>query len=121
LHSVLARLDNNLVRRILLLGLAEDVDRPPRLVGDVGNVEPTRLLLANGLDLLEVLLGQLNLLEVLLDARRGDRLGDDRVAADLCPGKDDLRRGGLVGFCDFLDGVVLDEERNMLLPKACGG
>lgn len=105
------RLDNDLVRRVLLLGLVEDVDRPPGLVGNVRDVEAARLLLADALDLLEVLLGQLDLLEVLLDARCGDRLGDDGVAADLGPGKDDLGGGRLVGGCDLLNGVVLDEQR----------
>lgn len=105
----MTQLYNNLVRRLLLLGLIEDVDGPTGLVGNVGNVEATGLLLANFLDLLKVFFGELNLLEVLLDARCGDRLGDDAVSAHLRPGKDDLCGSGAVGLGDFLDGVVLDE------------
>jgi len=98
------------MRRILLLGLAEDVDRPPRLVGNVGNVEAARLLDADLLNLLEVLLLELNLLEILLNARRSDRLGDDAVSTDRCPCEDDLCGCGVVLGGDFLDGSVLDEE-----------
>jgi len=103
-------LNDNLVRCVLLLGLIEDVDRPPGLVGNVGNVKALGLLLANLLNLLKVLFRQLNLLEVLLDARRSHRLGDDGVATDLGPGEDDLCGGGADAAGDFLDGVVLDEE-----------
>jgi hypothetical protein len=99
--------------RILLLGLVEDVDGPSGLVRDVRNVEPTRLLLANLLNLHEVLFRELDLLEVLLNARRGDRLGDDAVSADLCPGENDLCGGSAVGLGDGLDGVVLDEQGNV--------
>jgi hypothetical protein len=103
-------LNDNLVGRLLLLRLAEYVDRPPGLVGSVRNVEAARLVLANLLDFGKVVLGQLNLLEVLLDARRGDGLGDDGVAADLGPGEDDLCGGGADTVGDFLDGLVLDEQ-----------
>ena len=58
---------------VLLLGLAEDVDGPAGLVGSVGDVVATTLLLANLLNLLKVLLGELNLLEVVTDAAGGDR------------------------------------------------
>lgn len=102
--------DNNLVRSSLLFGLAEDVDGPPGLVGDVGNVKSARLLLADALDLFKVFLGQLNFLEVFLDARCGDRFGNDTVSTDLSPCEDNLCGGGAVGLCNLLDGVVLDEE-----------
>lgn len=54
-----------------------------------GDVEPLRLLaeLVHGLHGLVV---ELDLLEVLADARRRDRLGDDAVAAELRPGQHDL-------------------------------
>lgn len=99
------------MRRLLLLGLVENVHGPPRLVGNVGDVETTGLVLANALDLLKVLAGKLNLLEVLLDARGSDGLGDDGVSADLSPGKDDLGGSGLVLLSDLLDDVVLNEKR----------
>lgn len=95
---------------ILLLGLAEDVDGPSGLVGSVRDVVTTTLLGTNLLNLLKVLLGQLNLLEVVADARSSDGLGDDRVATDLCPGEDDLCGGGVEAVGNLLDGLVLDEE-----------
>ena len=98
------------MRCILLLRVVEQIYRPARLVGDVGDVEAAGLVLSNALDLLEVLLGELDLLEVLLDAGGGDGLGDHAVPADLCPCEDDLCGGGLVAAGDFLDDVVLDEE-----------
>ena len=98
------------MRSILLLRFTKDIDRPPWLVGDVRNIESARLL-ADALNLLKVLLRQLNLLEVLLDARCGDRFGDNTVSADLSPCEDDLCRGGAVGLGNLLDGVMLDEKR----------
>ena len=95
---------------LLLLRLVEDVHRPPGLVGDVWDVETTRLVLADLLDLLKVLLGKLNLLEVVTDAAGGDGLRNDRVATNLSPGKDDLCRGGTEAICDLLDSLVLDEQ-----------
>lgn len=95
---------------LLLLRLIEDVDGPAGLVGSVGDVVATTLLAANLLNLLKVLLGQLNLLEVVADAGCSDRLGDDRVTADLCPGEDDLCGRGVEAVGDLLDGLVLDEE-----------
>lgn len=106
----ISTLHNNLVGSLLLLRLVEDVDRPPGLVGNVRNVESPRLLLANLLHLLEVALRELNLLEVFLNARCCDRLGDDRVAAHLGPGKDDLCGGSADAARNLLDGVVLNEE-----------
>jgi hypothetical protein len=105
--------NDDLVGSVLLLGLVEDVDRPPRLVGNVRNVEATRLLLANLLDLLKVLFRKLNLLEVLLDARRCDRLGNDAVSANLRPRKNDLCGCCAVLFGDFFDRIVLDEKRDV--------
>lgn len=99
-----------MVGSLLLLRLVEDVDRPPGLVGDVWDVETTRLILADLLDLLKVLLGKLNLLEVVTDAAGGDGLGNDRVATNLSPGKDDLCRRRAKAVGDLLDSLVLDEQ-----------
>jgi hypothetical protein len=98
------------VGSVLLLGLAEDVDGPAGLVGSVRDVVTTTLLLANLLNLLKVLLGELNLLEVVADAGCSDGLGDDRVATNLCPGEDDLCGSGVETLGDVLDSLVLDEE-----------
>jgi hypothetical protein len=106
---VLMRSNDDLVWRLLLLGLVEDVDGPSGLVGDVGNVEATRLLFTNSLNLLEILVRELNLFEVLLDARCSDRLGDHTVSTNLSPCKNDLRGSSTVSLGNFLDGVVLDE------------
>lgn len=95
---------------LLLLRLTEDVYGPPGLVGDVWDVEAAGLVLANLLDLLEVLVGELDLLEVVANAAGGDGLGNDRVAANLSPGEDDLCRGGTDTVGDLLDGLVVDEQ-----------
>lgn len=98
------------MRSILLLGLIEDVDGPSRLVGGVRNVVAATLLLADLLNLLEVLLGELDLLEVVADTGSSDGLGDDRVATDLSPGEDDLCGRGVEALSDLLDGLVLNKE-----------
>lgn len=98
------------MRSVLLLGLVEDVDRPSRLVGSVRDVVATTLLLADLLNLLKVLLGKLDLLEVVADAGSSDGLGDDRVATDLSPGEDNLCGRGVETLSNLLDGLVLDEE-----------
>lgn len=56
------------------------------LTSDVRNVVPA-LLLANLLDLADIVLGQVDLLEVLGDALGCNRLGDDTVATNLGPGE----------------------------------
>jgi hypothetical protein len=61
-------LDNDLVGGLLLLRLAKDVYGPPGLVGSVWDVEAARLVLADLLDLLEVVVGKLDLLEVITNA-----------------------------------------------------
>jgi hypothetical protein len=98
------------VGSLLLLRLVEDVDRPPGLVGDIWDVKTTRLVLADLLDLLKVLLGKLNLLEVVTDAAGGDGLRNDRVATNLSPSKDDLCRRCAKAIGDLLDSLVLDEQ-----------
>lgn len=70
----------------LLLGLAKNIDVPARLVGSIRNVValPVR---TQGADLLDLLVGELHLLEVVTNARRRDRLGNDTVTANLRPGE----------------------------------
>lgn len=109
---MMRHLDNDLVWCLLLFRLVEDVDGPSGLIGNIRNVESSSLLLSNLLDLLEILLGQFNLLEVLLDARGGNRLGNDRVTAHLSPGENNLCRGSANSAGNFLDGIVLNEKRN---------
>lgn len=70
----------------LFLGLTKDVDVPARLVGRVRDVVPSAIL-AQSANLLDFLWEELDLLEVVTDAGRGDRLGDDAVTADLRPGE----------------------------------
>lgn len=70
----------------LLLRLTEDVDVPARLVSSVRGVVASPVL-AQRTDLLHLLGEELDLLEVVADTRRGDRLGNDTVATDLGPGK----------------------------------
>jgi hypothetical protein len=68
----------------LLLGLTEDINVPPRLVGSVRGVVALAIG-TQGADLLDLLGGEFNLLEVVTDARRRDRLRDDTVSTDLRP------------------------------------
>lgn len=74
-----------MLSRLLSL-ITEDVDVPSRLVSDERNVVAA-LLLANLLNLLDVLLGEIDLLEVGGDALGSDGFGDDTVTTDLSPGK----------------------------------
>lgn len=70
----------------LLLGLAEDINVPTRLVGSVRSVVAFPVL-AQSTDLLNLLGGEFYLLEVVTNARRRNRLGDDTMSADLRPGE----------------------------------
>lgn len=70
----------------LLLGLAEDINVPTRLVGSIRSVVALPVLAQNA-DLLNLLGGKFYLLEVVTNARRRNRLGDDTVSADLRPGE----------------------------------
>lgn len=112
------RLNNDLVSGRLLVLLAEDVNVPAGLVGHVRGVVAAAVLAELG-DLGNLLAGELDLLEVLDNARGSDGLGDDRVAADLGPVEDDLGGGdGLAGalgglLSDGLDVGVGDEKRNV--------
>jgi hypothetical protein len=77
---------DDLVTSGLLLGLAEDINVPTRLVGSVRCVVSLPVL-AQSADLLDLLGGEFDLLEVVANARRRDRLGDDTVSTDLRPGE----------------------------------
>jgi hypothetical protein len=57
-----------------------------RLTSDIRNVVPA-LLLANLLNLADIVLRQVDLLEVLGNTLRCNRLGDDTVATNLSPGE----------------------------------
>ena len=70
----------------LLLRLAEDINVPARLVGSVRSVV-TLAVLAQNADLLNFLGSELDLLEVVTDARGSHRLGDDTVSTNLGPGE----------------------------------
>lgn len=67
-----------------LLGLAEDINVPTRLVGSVRSVITLPVLTQNA-NLLNLLGCEFYLLEVVTNARRRNRLGDDTVSADLGP------------------------------------
>lgn len=70
----------------LLLRLAEDIDIPARLVGGIRSVV-TLPVLTQGANLLNLLGSEFNLLEVVTNARRCNRLGDDTMSTDLRPGE----------------------------------
>lgn len=70
----------------LLLGLAKDINVPTRLVGSVRSVV-TLPVLAQSADLFNLLGCEFYLLEVVTNARRRNRLGDDTMSADLRPGE----------------------------------
>ena len=84
-----------MLSRLLSL-ITEDVDVPSGLVSDKGNVVAA-LLLADLLNLLDVLLREIDLLEVGGDTLGGDGLGNDTVATNLGPGKA-VRVGVSVSF-----------------------
>lgn len=116
-------LQDDLVGRLLLLWLIEDVDAPSRLVRRVGNIVPSPSLvlireLGNRLDVFVV---QLDLLEVLSNARRSNRLGNDRVAADLRPCQDDLRGCGALLLRNCFDLRAVDEQWDVEEVVAKGG
>ncbi len=74
-------------------------------------------LVTNLINSLNSLLVELNLLEVLTNARGSDGLGDDGVAANLSPGQQDvsggdgLALGGREALSGGLDVGVSDEQR----------
>ena len=68
------------------------------------------MLIGEFLNSSNVLLIQLNLLEVLRNPRWRDRLGDDRVATDLAPSQNDLRRRSALLLSNSLDLWARDEE-----------
>ena len=99
----------------LLVILTEDINIPAGLVSNVRSVVATTLL-AQLRDLGDLLVGELNLLEVIGDTRRRDGFGDDTDATDLGPGEDDVGAADGVadtlgdGLGDFLDFGAVDEE-----------
>jgi hypothetical protein len=90
------------------------------------DVEAVRLK-TNLVDGLDGLIVKINLLEVLVDARESDRLGDDGVAANLSPGKenmggsDSLALGSGQALGSGLDVGVGDEKRSADGVVAKGG
>lgn len=84
------------MRLLLLILVVEDVDVP------VGTVVAHRIG-AQLVDLGDLVRRELDLVKVARNARRRDRLGDDRVrllGSDLRPGEDDLR--AVDGFAETL-------------------
>lgn len=116
-------LEDDLVGRFLLLRLIEDVDAPARLVRGVRHIVPpaTLVLVRKLLNRSNLLLAELNLLEVLRNPRRCDRLRDDRVSTDLAPGKDDLSGCDTLLLGNSLDLRACDEERDVEEVVAEGG
>jgi hypothetical protein len=108
-------LDENLVGRLLLLRLIEDVNAPSWLVGRERNIisPPPLMLIRELLNRRNVFLRQLNLLEVLRNPRWRNRLGNDGMATDLAPSQDDLCRCSALLLSDSLDFGTRDEQRNV--------
>jgi hypothetical protein len=108
-------LNDNLVGRLLLLRLVEDVNTPARLVGSVWHIvpPPTLVLIRELLDSSNILFTELDLLEVLGDPGWSDRLGNNRVAANLTPSQDDLSRCSALLLSNSLDLRTSDEEGNV--------
>lgn len=67
--------------------------------------------LADGVNGLNVFLGELNLLEVVPDAGRRHTLGDDGMFAQLRPSDDDVGRRDSQLLGDLLDLRVRDQKR----------
>lgn len=120
----------------LLLLLVEDVNVPAGLVctivsgslsSDGGREKHTgsiRSVVAatvstQGVDLGDLLGSELDLLEVVANARGSHRLGDDTATLDLGPGEDDVGTGDLSagtlgdGLGDLLDLRAGDQERDV--------
>ena len=79
------------------------------------------MLIRELLDRSNVLLIKLNLLEVLCNSGRSDRLGNDRVSADLTPGENDLSGCGALLLGDSLNLRTGDEERDVEEVVTKGG
>ena len=100
-NRIFKLLQDNLVLSGLLIIFTEDVDVPAGLVGSVRSVVATTLVtLTQGANLSNLLSSELDLLEVVTNARGSHGLGDDTVTTDLRPGEDnvgasDLRTGAL--------------------------
>lgn len=68
-------------------------------------------VLANVVDGIDILLGQLDLLEVVTDTGWRNTLGDDGVLADLGPRDNDVGRRDAHLLRDLLDRWVVDQQR----------
>ena len=110
-----AHLEYNLVRRFLLLRLVEDVDAPAGFVRSVRHIVPpaTLMLIRELLDSSDIIFAKFDLLEVLCNPGGGNRLGDDRVTADLAPGQNDLSGCSALILGYGLDLRTCDEERDV--------
>lgn len=96
----------DLSRRTLFRRGIEQVDAVRRLPGERDG--KTSLHPAELVDRLDVVVGNLDLLEVRLDSLGRDRLGNGAVSADLGPGQDDLRRRRRQPLGNALNDWVLD-------------
>ena len=100
----------------LLFLLSKNINVPAWLVSRVRDIVPPRGI-PQLTDLLHLVVREINLLEVLDNPVRRDRLGDNAVVADLRPGQDDLRRRDCAAGTlrrrvgDFFDFVACDEQR----------
>lgn len=112
-HSLL---DNLCGGRLFTL-VAKQVNIPVGLVRE-RNVEAVRRRLANLVEAVNVLLLEVDLLKVVADAARRDRLGDDGVPADLGPGEEDV--GGADGAA-LGDGETLGDGLDLVVDEEEGG
>jgi len=108
-NGIFKLLQDDLVLSGLLLIFTEDVDVPARLVGSVRSVVTTALgAFTQAADLGNLLGSELDLLEVVTNARGSHRLGDDTVTADLGPGENN------VGASDLSAGALGDSLGDLL-------
>jgi hypothetical protein len=106
---------DDLVGCLSFLRLIEDIDAPSWLIRSERNIIPsaTLVLIRELLNSSDIFLRKLNLLEVLRNPGRRNRLGNDRVTTDLAPSQDHLRWGGSLLFRDGLDFGTRDEQRDV--------
>ena len=71
------------------------------------------MLIRELLDSRNILLGELNLLEVLCNSGRSDRFGNDGVTTNLAPGQDNLSWRSALLLGDSLNFRTCDEKRNV--------
>lgn len=104
--------DNDLIGRIALLRLVENIDAPSWLVRCVWDIVPpaTLMFIREFLNSSDIFLRELDLLEVLCDPGWRHRLGNDGVTTDLAPSQDHLRWGSSLLFRDGFDFGACDEQ-----------